>query len=63
MIFQTDGELAMEVIRCLAAEVDMIPQESPEYDHAADGNAEMAVRELERQVRAVRFAAEAKFRR
>ena len=52
-----------EVARQLKEDMDLVPQESPVDDHAANGNAELGVRELKRQIRAVRFAVEAKFRR
>ena len=62
ILTQTDGEPAivslMESVAASLPEVEFVPQNSPPYDHSANGEAEVAGRELKRHCRAIKFASE-----
>ena len=65
LIFRSDGEPAMvalqrKVIEALAG-IEVIVRHCPEDDHAANGAAESAVREMKRMIRAVKQSTEEKF--
>ena len=47
-----------ESVAASLPEVEFVPQNSPPYDHSANGEAEVAVRELKRQCRAIKFVFE-----
>ena len=65
LIFRSDGEPAIVALQRKAIEalagVEVIPRHCPEDDHAANGAAEAAVREMKRVIRAVKQATEEKF--
>ena len=56
-ISRSDGEPALVALKtevaAQMADVEMVPKESPVGDHAANGEAENAVKEVKRQIRAV----------
>jgi hypothetical protein len=64
MVLMSDNEPAIKALkdRVIAEckDVELIPRESPEGDHQANGDAENAVREGKRQVRAIKMALEQK---
>ena len=65
LIFRSDGEPAMvalqrKVIEALAG-IEVIVRHCPEDDHAANGAAESAVREMKRMIRAAKQSTEEEF--
>jgi len=65
LILKSDREPAILDLKTQASAVararhslDIIPEESPEYEHQANGAAEVAVREVKAQARSLRFAVE-----
>ena len=65
LVLKSDREPAILDLKAQAAAVvrarrslDVIPEESPEYEHQANGAAEVAVREVKAQARSLRFAVE-----
>lgn len=66
-ILQSDGEPAICALKnaCVlrTPEVECVLRESPPGDHQANGDAEVSVREIKRQVRTLRYALEARLGR
>ncbi|CAE7854404.1 GIP [Symbiodinium necroappetens] len=63
-IAKSDGEASIKAMKAKAIEglkgIEAIAQESPEEDHQANGLAEVAVREVKRQVRVLKSSLEEK---
>ena len=63
----SDGEPALKALKDAAArsilDVEHVPKEVPVGDHAQNGEIEVAVRELKRQMRAIRLALESRLGR
>ena len=63
---KSDGERSIvalkAAVRMRCGDVEILLQESPVGDHQANGAAEVAVRELKRQVRALKLMLEERFR-
>ena len=61
---QSDSEAAIIALKAASAlmlpEVEVLMRESPPGEHASNGEAEVAVREIKRQIRTLRFALEAR---
>ena len=64
VVFMSDSEPALVKLKVQTAEylknVEVIQRTSPVGDHKSNGNAEVAVRELKKQMRAIRIALEQK---
>ena len=62
LILKSDNEPAIVALKAATGQsvagLDFIMQESPEYDHSANGEAEVAVREVKRQARAIKIELE-----
>ncbi|CAK0893991.1 unnamed protein product [Prorocentrum cordatum] len=67
LIFQSDGEPAIVALETAVAvatpTVEFLPRESPAGEHQSNGGIEVAAREVKRQVRANKYALEAKLGR
>ncbi|CAK0861016.1 unnamed protein product, partial [Prorocentrum cordatum] len=67
LIFQSDGGPAIVALKTAVAvatpTVEFLPRESPAGEHQSNGGIEVTVREVKRQVRATRYALEAKLGR
>ena len=66
LFLKSDGERSIvalkAAVRMRCGDVEILLQESPVGDHQANGAAEVAVRELKRQVRALKLMLEERFR-